>query len=112
MPQAMQACVISKTPQASPPQKMARKALEEGAEAAADAEAEVIRNLLSNRESVQKGGPNIDGLTVESSHALVFRSRRSRRSSGPPVRAAFARLGWDHGDILTRSPSATVPHAA
>ena len=35
----MQACVISKTPQASPPQKMARKALEEGAEAAADAEA-------------------------------------------------------------------------
>jgi len=29
IPQAMQACVMSKTPQASPPQKMARKALEE-----------------------------------------------------------------------------------
>src|SRR6476660_2582759 len=46
MPQAMQACVMSKTPQASPPQKMARKAFDEGAVGTADAEAAVMRDSV------------------------------------------------------------------
>jgi len=67
MPHAMHACVISKTPHASPPQKIARKGLEDVADAADAVDADDIGKLRFSIMSRLTGPDYLDERAAETS---------------------------------------------
>src|SRR6476661_5952624 len=87
MPHAIHACVISKTPHASPPQKMARKAL---------------------------GDVEVDGTRLASVSFLatsLYRRGKHKIVSGPRFPIDYLRLFAKSAAKIIRSPSVTAPRA-